>query len=241
MKWLKRKKSISQRRRENLIRQVDRMIRRGYRFDENIKKTIKGFSPQKLVHFKSEDLYKAAWSYDYDSGERISGLRKREQERSEAARKGARTRRKRRDEGEKDKIEIALQNLQELIARLEIPPHSETISSKGRPTYRRESIQEVEQEAKDFLLDLIERQIAEEGRENFALRIAESLDEMADQISILEYGYYEGDLINARQKLANIITNRMLNTDEYRRLGTESEYYEDWNGHGVQDYERYEE
>lgn len=237
----KKKKSISQKRRENLLRQVKRMERRGYKFDANIRETIKGFSPQKLVHFKSEDLYKMAWAYDYDAGDKISGLRKREQERSEAARKGARTRRKRRDEDKKDKIEIALQNLQELIARLEIPPHSETISSKGRPTYRRESIQEVEQEAKDYLLDLIERQIAEEGRENFALRIAESLDEMADQISILEYGYYEGDLIHARQKLANIITNRLLNTEEYRRLGAESEYYEDWNGYGVQDYEQVKE
>lgn len=237
----KKKKSISQRRRENLIRQVDRMIRRGYRFDENIKETIKGFSPQKLVHFKSEDLYKAAWSYDYDSGERISGLRKREEERSEAARKGARTRRKRRDERKEDTVEIALQNLQDLIARLELPPHTETISSKGRVVYRRESIQELEKESKDFLLDLIDRQIEEEGRENFALRIVRDMEEISKGIEILEYGYYEADLLQARQKLANIIANRLLNTDEYKRLGAESERYEDWNGYGVQDYERYEE
>lgn len=237
----KKKKSISQRRRENLIRQVDRMIRRGYRFDENIKETIKGFSPQKLVHFKSEDLYKAAWSYDYDSGERISGLRKREEERSEAARKGARTRRKRRDETKEDTVEIALNNLQELVARLELPPHTETISSKGRVVYRRESIQELEKESKDYILDLIDRQIDEEGRENFALRIVQDMEEISGQIEILEYGYYETDLLQARQKLANIIANRLLNTDEYKRLGAESERYEDWNGYGVQDYERYEE
>ena len=237
----KKNKSISQKRRENLLRQVKNMERRGYYFDDNIRDVIKGFSPQKLARFKSENLYKMSWSYDYDTGEKISGWRKRDQERSEAARRGARTRRKRRNERKEDTVEIALQNLQDLIERLELPPHDETISSKGRATYRKQSIQEVEQEAKDYLLDLIARQIEDEGRENFALRITESLDEMSDQISILEYGYYEGDMIQARQKLANIITNRLLNTDEYRRLGAESEYYEDWNGYGVQDYEQLKE
>lgn len=237
----RRVKSVTQRRRENLLRQVTRMEKRGYDFPDNIRDKIKAMSPQKLTHYKSEDLYKEAKSYDYDTGEIISGTQRRNQERSEAARKGARTRKQREEATQFDRNEVALYNLDRIVERLRLPPKNESVGSRGQSVYRRDSVQDFEKETKDYLLEIIERQIEEEGRQAFAERIQSRMSEIIEPLEILEYGYYEGTMLQARQALVNIFTDRLLNTDEMERLGTESEYYEDWNSFGVQNYEQLEE
>lgn len=201
---------------------------------DDIRAEIKSYSPQKLARFDSKKLYEKA-VYVTPSGEIIKGTEGRKEERSQAARKGARTKQRRKEAGSDEKVTIALERLDDLIERIEAPAHSKTESSRGTETWRNKDAISAEKSSKETIRNLVNRKIAEEGRKNFAVRIMAGYPEMSNNLDIIEYGYYESEVHSACTKFCLLITDGFLTAEEIKELqGNEeaNEFFdsvpEDW-------------
>lgn len=71
---------------------INRAEKRGYRFSDELKHDLYGYSTQKLKGFTPKKLYEQATAIDEDTGEILTGTQRRAQERSISAKLGAFTR-----------------------------------------------------------------------------------------------------------------------------------------------------
>lgn len=71
---------------------ISRAEKRGYRFSDDLKGNLYGYSTQKLKALTPKRLYEQATGIDYETGEILTGTQKRNRERSASARLGAFTR-----------------------------------------------------------------------------------------------------------------------------------------------------
>lgn len=93
-KTKKPKVSAKQKELKRVRRLISRAEKRGYRWDSSFKAGLKDLSWQKLRSYTPEKLYKQAMAVSKESGKVISGSERRREERSEAAKRAAETRKK---------------------------------------------------------------------------------------------------------------------------------------------------
>ena len=222
-----------------LGQQIRRMEKRGYIFPDDIRETLKQKSTKSLAQLKTPWLYKQAEFRDVETGEVISSKQGRKQERSEAAKKAAQTRRKAKEkkpkydytefyEGTPDESDIVIANLEELIAKLSAPVNELTKNTKGRDVHRWNDLVEIVKEGNNMLISLLRQKMQEEGKENVASRIQENWDRVSQAIEILEYSYSEVSLTHAIDTLAEIINGSSMSRNELASYSAWQEENENW-------------
>lgn len=87
----KKKLSAKQRELRRVRQLMSRASHRGFRWDDEFKSSLSSLSWQKLRTFTPEKLYERATALS-DTGEIVSGTKRRKEERSEVSRKAAKTR-----------------------------------------------------------------------------------------------------------------------------------------------------
>ncbi len=94
----KRKQTPKKRQQLSRIRRlISRAEKRGFRFSKELKEGLAGMSTQKLKGLTPEKLYKQATAISEVTGKRVSGTERRKEQRREAAKKAAETRRFRKE------------------------------------------------------------------------------------------------------------------------------------------------
>ena len=119
----KKKQTQAQKEYKKEQQRIKRFIRRaqerGYIFPDNVlpptPKRITKASVQKLKKIRPEQLYAKAYYADYDTGEVISGTKRRKQERSQSAIRSSITRQRKRDELEKSMLRHEMEAYDEPI------------------------------------------------------------------------------------------------------------------------------
>ena len=230
----KRKLSKTERRKQSLLRQVRRMESKHFWWEGDIRQEIKNLSPQKAVHFTTETLYKKALSVDTETGEIITGLERRAQERSKAARKSAETRKRKKEKQQEpitpvmpdivepedfeyDATEEIIENFGELLDFLDrpLPGDRQTMSGKSVPSP--DKVGNYADSVKRFI-----RQIFEEERRKDSKALAERIynasEEIDELIGVVEYSMYMESIRIAGNQLIKIIRGSEHLSHEDREL-----------------------
>lgn len=211
----KKKKTVAQRETERIKRQIRNLEKRGYVVYVELPKTTKA-----LKNLTLEKLYKKSKYIDKETGELISAKRGRELERQKAAKKGAYTRKIRKQTKQKDYAphleDIVLDNLVMLINKLEYADTSWGKGRKGAYHRKAEDITEAET-ARQALLSLLKNEISKTDSLTVAKRIEQKSNwyEINDLVEAMLYGYKE-QIHASYSKLASIITEGMLSLEDTR-------------------------
>ena len=200
---------------EKLRRQIKALQKRGYMFP-------KGYTPK-----PGANLYEAAFYIDQSSTtpHAITGVERRAQERSIAARKAAETRRRRALIPEPETTQGLPTDLGKVITEIqrkidEWQPLTEwvNLNTKGE-TYENSAFTKLKTRDKNKLKAMLEMAIAQEGVQNVAARLeanAEMANMLATQILYggsgdrTDFNYMQGELAG----FAQIILGRNLSTHE---------------------------
>lgn len=213
-----------------ITRQIRRMEDRGYIFDPSFKDSLRGMSARQLAQIKTKGLYKRSKLEipDLETGEIkvVSGLEGRKFERSQAALKGAETKRQRRIEwtqptpGEMfsdDILDVSadvVDNLDAVLFKLGQPVSQMAEAKDGHLFPKSNSLKNYSQGAKNQMQRVLEREVArlneqgENGEAIVAARIYERADEIDEAIGIAEYSAYIEQIISAVQTFLRVITGR---------------------------------
>ena len=210
---------------------ISRAEKRGYRFSDELKNSLKEASTQKLKSYTPKKLYTLATALS-ETGEVIIGTEARKQERSASAKKSAETRRKRKQQ-EKDRYypnggEIIYVNIvEEFIERLQEPTPQYGVSRRGREFKLPDAYVQEKEQLKTTLLNLTMRVAQEIGFEELGWRLQKQADRVEKLTSIVLYGY-GGTIRSAVTELASIINNGALSMSQLQDLGEQEEFNENW-------------
>ena len=214
----KKKLSKTDIKKRNLLQQVRRMEEKRYRFKTDIREEIKNLSPQKARFFKPEKLYEKAEYYTTE-GDVIPGTERRKQERSEAAKKGAETRKRRRLEQQlaeefagtaeetperKDITESILSHMRSLIDFLESEPNETIITKRGKEVEKPPEVYVYDRSVKQNLHVIFNHEAAKD-KVGLALRLYENADLIDQLIGTIEYSGYLEDIRVASNDLIKIL------------------------------------
>ena len=193
--------------------------KRGYIFSNNVippkPQKITEATLRKYQKITPETLYKKA-AY-YDKGRKIKGSTRRKQERKEAAKKAAKTR----------KINLALKVLKEvqrIIDTWSPSPH-------WSPTWA-----DIKERDRDQLQSILDGAISQEGRENVALRLQENAERVYELVYEILYGSGDtpgGGHVGVQLAMATFVTilyGRPLTVEESieaSEYGEQNEYEDD--------------
>lgn len=200
---------------EKLRRQIKALQKRGYMFP-------KGYTPK-----PGANLYEAAFYIDQSTPtpHAITGVERRAQERSIAARKAAETRRRRALITEPETTQVLPTDLGKVLTEIqrkidEWQPLTEWVNpnTKGE-TYENSAFTKLKKRDKNKLKAMLEMAIAQEGAQTVAARLetnAEMANMLATQILYggsgdkTDFNYMQGELAG----FAQIILGRNLSTHE---------------------------
>ena len=224
------------------IRRIKRFIRsaeaRGYTFPDSVipklPKRVTEATIRRLDKIRPDYLYKKA-VYTSPEGVKLTGTKGRTQERSEQARKAAKTRRSRfikehgADAGTSgpppDEAAFALNTIEEILFVID---NREIKESWWK--HKRNAMGEYKEEDANRLRRVLEQAIAEEGREAVAARIAANAQDIGELITQALQGsgdrYRENgrEAVNALiQKFAAILRGRRLTAEESLELTEQGE------------------
>ena len=210
---------------------IRRAEKRGYRFSDSLKESLRTLSTQKLKSFTPEKLYKQATALS-DSGEIISGTERRKEERSASAQKGAITKREKKERENNEyppggKI-IYGNVVEEFIERLQTPTPEYSVSIRGRTYRRSKALVSTSEYEKSFLLNLTFKVAREIGVEELGWRLEERATDVAGLTEYILYGSEIAIIQSASTELAEIITGRSVTLRERMDLAEQEEYNEDW-------------
>lgn len=216
--YMAKKKTVYQKEVDRIKRQLKAIEKRGY-ITDNIKipKSTKGAKNLTL-----EKIYNKAEYVDTETGEILTGKQGRELERSRSAQKARRTRKSKaqvQDE-EPNKADIVMDNLLELINRLENADPSWGIGKRGY-MYKRQSEEiSLSESCRQSLLSLIHDEIrnARGGIAEVAQRLESraGAGEIQQLVDSMLHGYKE-DIYASYTKLASFITGGNLSLDQVRQ------------------------
>lgn len=209
---------------------ISRAEKRGYRFTDAFKDSLKEASTQKLKYYKPEKLYSLATALS-ETGEIISGTEARKIERSISAKKSADTRRRKREEKEQeyypDGGDIIYGNiLEEFIERLQEPVPEYSTSKSGREFKKPEQLIQESNRQKTFLLNLTFRTAQEIGTSALGWRLQEQADTVNSLTNYVLYGSTQAVIQSAATELAQIIKGSALTLSERIDLSEQEEYNE---------------
>lgn len=195
---------------KRLSNQIRRMERRGYIFDPDFREELKARSARSLAQLKTKFLYKQARYLDVETGEVTSAESRRKAERSEASRKGAATKRKRKKETSEDypdMSEVVMYNLEDLLRRLNVPVPEHGITVAGKKTWKPPEATNAAQEGKAKLARLVAEQMADdEQRQALADRVQEHGEELSNLIDVIEYSRYKEQINVSVAKVVEILS-----------------------------------
>lgn len=209
---------------------ISRAEKRGFRFADEFKKSLKEKSTQFLKSLKSEKLYKMATALS-ESGDIISGTKRRKEERSISAKKSAETRKRKKESTNyyPDGGEIIYGNIvEEFIERLQEPTSRYGTTKQGREFKLPEAEVQYKEQQKTTLLNLTMRVAQEIGFEELGWRLQQQADKVEHLTQIVLYGY-GGNIRSAVTELATIINNGALTHQQIKDLGEQEEINENWN------------
>ena len=214
----KKKLSKTDIKKRNLLQQVRRMEKNRYRFKTDIREEIKNLSPQKARFFTPEKLYQKAEYYTL-TGDVIPGTERRKQERSEAAKKAAETRKRKKLEQQlaeefegaaeetperKDITESILSHMRALIDFMESEPNETIITKRGKEVDKPPEVYVYDRSVKQNL-HVIFNQEASRDKVGLALRLYENADIIDQLIGTIEYSGYLEDIRVASNELIGIL------------------------------------
>ena len=217
---------------------ISRAEKRGYRFTDAFKDSLKEASTRKLKSYKPEKLYSLATALS-ETGEIISGTEARKLERSISAKKSAETRRKRKEKIDRkptsdlqedyypDGGDIIYGNiLEEFIERLQEPVPEYSTSKSGREFKKPEQLIQESNRQKTFLLNLTFRTAQEIGTSALGWRLQEQADTVNSLTNYVLYGSTQAVIQSAATELAQIIKGSALTLSERIDLSEQEEYNE---------------
>lgn len=222
----RKRQTITARRKENLLRQVRRMEKRGYLFNMDIREVIKGLSPQKTRFFTTENLYRMS-VVPSEWGEAIPGTEFRRQERQEAARKAAETRRRKKKEKpfeyklpDEEPYEITqdvIDNFGELVKFFSAPVAETAKTLAGKEFPKPVDLANYGKSVKDFVYSIFREEISRD-REALASRIYGASEEIDSLIGAIEYSAYKETIRAAGNEMIKIIrgTEHLSRSDRQR-------------------------
>lgn len=224
------------------IRRIKRFIRsaeaRGYTFPDSVvpklPKRVTEATIRRLDKIRPATLYKKA-VYTSPEGVKVSGTKRRSEERSEQAKKGAETRRQRFIEARNaapgitgqapEEAAFALNTIEEILFVID---NREIKESWWK--HRRNALGEYKEEDANRLRSVLEQAISEEGRDAVAARIAANAQDIGELITQALQGsgdrYRENgrEAVNALiQKFAAILRGRKLTASESLELTEQGE------------------
>lgn len=224
------------------IRRIKRFIRsaeaRGYTFPDSVvpklPKRVTEATIRRLDKIRPDYLYKKA-VYTSPEGVKVSGTKRRTQERSEQARKAAETRRRRFIEernaapgikGEApQEATFALNTIEDILYVIDNREIKESWWA-----HKRDPLGQYKEEDANRLRSVLEQAIAEQGRDAVAARIAENAQAIGELITQALQGsgdrYRENgrEAVNALvQKFAAILRGRPLTASESLELTEQGE------------------
>lgn len=224
------------------IRRVKRFIRaaeaRGYTFPDSVvpklPKRVTEATIRRLDKIRPDTLYKKA-VYTSPEGVKVSGTKRRTQERSEQARRAAETRRRRFIEARNaapgihgeppQEAAFALATIEEILYVID---NREIKESWWK--HKRDPLGKYKEEDANRLRGVLEQAISEQGEEAVAARIAENAQAIGELITAALQGsgdrYRENgrEAVNALvQKFAAILRGRPLTASESLELTEQGE------------------
>ena len=230
------KMSAKTRHLRRIRQQIRRMEKRGYEFDESFKAGLKERSARSLAQIKTEGLYKRSKLKipDLETGEikTVSGTKGRSFERSQAAKKSAETRARRRrtrsyDYDDYDDYDYmpdisddVIRYLDELLFKLGQPVSQMAEAKDGHLFPKDSSLKTYSSGAKNTLQRMLNDEIqrldneGKNGKEIVARRIYDNSDIIDDSIGIIEYSAYAGDIQTAIIRFAQVIRGNREYSDE---------------------------
>ena len=217
---------------------ITRAEKRGYRFTDTFKQSLKELSTQKLKALKPEKLYKLSTALS-EAGEIITGTEYRKLERIKSALKGAETRRikkqKIRIQEHKEPYypdggEIIYGNiLEDFIERLQEPTPVYSVSSRGREFKKPDLLIQESNRQKNYLLNLTFNVAREIGQSELGWRLEAKADTVQSLTNYVLYGSNASKIQSAATELASIINNGALTLQQLKDIGEQEEYNEDWS------------
>lgn len=217
---------------------INRAEKRGFRFSDDLKKSIKDFTTRKLKSLKPEKLYSMSTALS-ETGEIVSGSDIIKQERSASAKKSAETRRKIKEKIERkptpdlqedyypDGGDIIYGNVvEEFIERLQEPTPEYSTAKSGREFKKPEHLIQESNRQKTFLLNLTFRTAQEIGTSALGWRLQEQADTVNSLTNYVLYGSTQAVIQSAATELAQIIKGSALTLSERIDLSEQEEYNE---------------
>lgn len=217
---------------------INRAEKRGFRFSDELKQSIKDFTTRKLKSLKPDKLYSMSTALS-ETGDIVSGSELVKQQRSASAKKSAETRRKIKDKIERkptpdieenyfpDGGEIIYGNVvEEFIERLQEPTPEFSTSKSGREFKKPEQLIQEANRQKTFLLNLTFRTAQEIGTSALGWRLQEQADTVNSLTNYVLYGSTQAVIQSAATELAQIIKGSALTLSERIDLSEQEEYNE---------------
>lgn len=245
------KMSAKTRHLRRIRQQIRRMEKRGYEFDESFKAGLKERSARSLAQIKTEGLYKRSKLKipDLETGEikTVSGTKGRSFERSQAAKKGAETRIRRKiirsyDYDDYDYMpdisDEVIRYLDELLFKLGQPVSQMAEAKDGHLFPKDSSLKTYSSGAKNTLQRMLNDEIqrldneGQNGKEIVARRIYDNSDVIDDSIGIIEYSAYAGDIQTAIIRFARIIRGNREYTKEENSVELSDFFEEEYDSWG---------
>lgn len=221
------------------IRRIKRFVKaataRGYTFPDNVfptlPKRITAGTIRRLEKIRPETLYKKA-VYTSPEGVKITGLKRRSQERSEASKKGAETRRRKFIEGRGAHVggegpaaeppkeaKFALNTIEEILFLID------NREIKAEWWKNKDALGHYKEQDAGLLRAALEQAIARDGRDAVAQVVADHADEIGELVTEVLYGSGDDYRQTGRegknrliQKFAAILKGRPLTVREAREL-----------------------
>lgn len=231
-----KKMTITQRRKESLLRQVRRMEQKGYVFAADIRQEIKNLSPQKARFYNTETLYKKADWLDRETGEVKPALKHRAEQRKETARKAAETRRRKKqrspqplpeDEEPYDVTEDVLEHFEQLVRFFDSPIPPVIITQSGKTVPKPPKIASYEYSVKNYIREVFNQERAKDPVA-LAYRLYQASAEIDELIGVLDYSGYMEAIRTAGNRMIAIIRGTSTLSMEDRKRSEEIANDEAW-------------
>lgn len=242
---------------ERVRQLIRRAEKRGFRFTDDFKASLKDLKTVQLKALKPEKLYSLSTALS-ETGDIISGTERRREERSLSAKKSAQTRKKKKQQKEQeyypDGGEIIFHNIfdeyisrisapsindyerqqkygekaEKLIENLQSPVQKTGITRDGREFRKPEYLIQESETQKNYLLQLTLEVAREIGLSALGWRLEASASDVDSLVQYILYGSRQAIIQSASTELASIINNGPLTGDQHIMISEQEEYNEDW-------------
>lgn len=216
---------------------ISRAEKRGYIVPENLipkkPKRVTTKSIERLKKFTSDTLYRKYKYVRTDTGEIVRGEVGRELERSVAGKKGYARRKQRQEANQMIPPDVAnrirADNFVEvLLQRLGKPIDQFYTNTFGRVRARLEEVMLLAEQGRQMIMGLVNRKIAELGKEEFGRRLQHQANDVNAYLEMLLYGSQASQINSAISGLTEIINGGNMSLADQIAISAFEEEDEDF-------------